>query len=73
MPADDKAKDEVKTGQDDLEADLELHEAERVENEQDEQQDLNQGMATGTHSETKSGVNWPASYRLKPRPEEKKK
>jgi hypothetical protein len=72
MPADDKAKDEVKVDNDALETDLELHEAERVENEQDEQQDLNQGMATGTHSTTKSGVNWPASYRVKPRPEEKK-
>ncbi len=30
-----------------------------------EQQDLNQGMSTGTHDSTRHGVNWPASYRRK--------
>jgi hypothetical protein len=32
-----------------------------------EQQDLNQGMDTGTHDSTRHGVNWPASYRRKVR------
>jgi hypothetical protein len=30
-----------------------------------EQQDLNQGMNTGTHDSTRHGANWPASYRRK--------
>jgi hypothetical protein len=30
-----------------------------------EQQDLNQGMSTGTHDSERLGVNWPASYRRK--------
>ena len=30
-----------------------------------EQQDLNQGMATGTHSSAHGGINWGPSYRLR--------
>jgi hypothetical protein len=58
---------------DEIEADQDAHEQERVENELDEQQDLNQGMSTGTHSSTRSGVNWPASYRGKLTPDKEKK
>jgi hypothetical protein len=44
---------------------------ERQEDEAIEQQDLNQGMDTGTHEITRHGVKWPASYRRKlPTPEE---
>jgi hypothetical protein len=57
---------------DEIEADQDEHEQERVENELDEQQDLNQGMSTGTHSTTKSGANWPRSYRGKLTPAKKK-
>ncbi len=32
---------------------------------QNEQQDLNQGMATGTHASTHSGINWGPSYRMR--------
>ena len=35
----------------------------RQEGDRSEQQDLNQGMDTGTHESTRYGVNWPASYR----------
>jgi hypothetical protein len=34
--------------------------------EQNEQQDLNQGMDTGTHSSAHGGVNWGSSYRVLP-------
>lgn len=45
----------------------EIHQEEEVI----EQQDLNQGMDTGTHDSTRHGVKWPASYRRKLRtPEE---
>jgi hypothetical protein len=33
--------------------------------EQNEQQDLNQGMATGTHSSAHGGINWGPSYRMR--------
>ena len=38
-------------------------ETERRESEEVEQQDLNQGMDTGTHDSTRHGVDWGASYR----------
>ena len=38
---------------------------ERQAEETAEQQDLNQGMDTGTHETTRLGVKWPASYRRK--------
>ena len=34
-------------------------------NEQHEQQDLNQGMQTGTHSSPHPGINWGSSYRMR--------
>jgi hypothetical protein len=37
----------------------------RRTNEQNKQQDLNQGMATGTHSSAHGGIRWGASYRIK--------
>jgi DUF2934 family protein len=54
-----------------LEVEVELreemgqHEEKRRTNERNEQQDLNQGMVTGTHSSAHSGINWGPSYRLK--------
>lgn len=42
----------------------------RRTNEQNEQQDLNQGMATGTHSSAHGGINWGPSYRLRSKTEE---
>jgi len=36
----------------------------RHSEEQDVQQDLNQGMTTGTHDSTRHGVNWGKSYQV---------
>ena len=30
-----------------------------------EEQDLNQGMQTGTYDDPNTGINWPADYRIK--------
>jgi hypothetical protein len=38
----------------------------RHTNEQIEQQDLNQGMDTGTHDSTRHGVDWGKSYQDRP-------
>ena len=38
----------------------------RHTNEQIEQQNLNQGMDTGTHDSTKHGVDWGKSYQVRP-------
>jgi len=35
----------------------------RRTDEQNEQEDLNQGMETGTHDSRRSGVNWGESYK----------
>jgi hypothetical protein len=37
----------------------------RRTNEQNEQADLNQGMATGTHSSAHGGIHWGPSYRMR--------
>jgi hypothetical protein len=46
-----------------LESEAEVRDEGRREDDRAEQQDLNQGMDTGTHESTRYGVNWPASYR----------
>jgi hypothetical protein len=46
-----------------MESEMEDRDETRREGDRAEQQDLNQGMDTGTHASTRSGVNWPASYR----------
>jgi hypothetical protein len=55
----------AKTQTPDLEAEQEEREEERRTAEQNEQQDLNQGMDTGTHDTTRSGVDWGKSYRTR--------
>jgi hypothetical protein len=52
-----------KTKPSDLEAAQEDREELRHTTEQDEQQDLNQGMDTGTHDTTRQGVQWGHAYR----------
>jgi hypothetical protein len=47
----------------DLEAAQEDREELQRTIEQDEQQDLNQGMDTGTHDTTRHGVQWGHAYR----------
>jgi len=48
-----------------MEAEVDDRDGVRREGEQAEQQDLNQGMDTGTHETTRHGVNWGPSYRVK--------
>jgi Protein of unknown function (DUF2934) len=62
-----KAKDKSDSleAEEELRQEVELRDEERVTEEQIEQQDLNQGMDTGTHSSTHRGVNWSPSYRLR--------
>jgi hypothetical protein len=47
----------------DLNSELEKRDDNRREDERSEQQDLNQGMETGTHDSTGRGINWGPSYR----------
>lgn len=45
-----------------MEAEMEQRDKARLENERDEQEDLNQGMSTGTYDSARHGANWPASF-----------
>ena len=46
-----------------MESEMENRDQVRHVDERDEQQDLNQGMATGTHDPRHLGVKWSPSYR----------
>lgn len=48
-----------------LESDMENSEQGRRDNEVGQQEELNQGMQTGTREATHSGVNWGSSYKTK--------
>ena len=61
-----KAKSDSLEAEQELRQEVELRQEERHTSERIEQQDLNQGMDTGTHSSTHIGVNWGSSYRMKP-------
>ncbi len=50
----------------DLRQEVELRQEGRLRSEQIQQQDLNQGMDTGTHSSEHLGVDWGPSYRMRP-------
>jgi len=60
-----KAKYDSLQAEEQLRQETELREEERLTGERIEQQDLNQGMDTGTHSSTRLGVNWGPSYRVR--------
>ncbi len=47
-----------------IDAEADLVEDDRIANERIEQQDLNQGMDTGTHGSTRRGINWGSSYAI---------
>ncbi len=47
-----------------LRGQMDQREEVRRTDEQNEQQDLNQGMATGTHSSAHLGIHWGPSYRM---------
>src|SRR5579862_8535934 len=53
----------------DVRVEAEQNEEDRRTVERIEQQDLNQGMDTGTHSSIHRGVNWGPSYRVTPEAE----
>jgi hypothetical protein len=53
-----------------LREEMEQREEGRRTSERNEQQDLNQGMVTGTHSSAYGGINWGPSYRLRPKHEQ---
>lgn len=61
-----RAKSDSLKAEQEFRKETELREEERILDEQIEQQDLNQGMDTGTHSSTHSGVNWSSAYRVSP-------
>ena len=61
-----KAKSDSLEAEEQLRQEMELREEERLTGERIEQQDLNQGMDTGTHSSTHVGVDWGPSYRVRP-------
>jgi len=50
----------------DFREEMEQREGDRQTVERIEQQDLNQGMDTGTNSSIHRGVNWGSSYRVTP-------
>ena len=49
-----------------LESEMKERDETRTLDDRAEREDLNQGMDTGTHSSTHSGVNWGSSYRVLP-------
>jgi hypothetical protein len=51
--------------EEELRQEMGLRQEERLTGERIEQQDLNQGMDTGTHASTHLGVNWGPSYRVR--------
>jgi hypothetical protein len=72
MPGTGKAKAQSDSleAEKDFREERELREEDRIADEQIEQQDLNQGMDTGTHSSTHAGVNWGSASRLRPESEQ---
>lgn len=61
-----KAKSDSLEAEEKLRQEAELREEERLTKERIEQQDLNQGVDTGTHSSTHRGVNWAPEFRMRP-------
>jgi DUF2934 family protein len=59
-----KAKSGRLEAEEHLRQEMEVREDERLTGERNQQQDVNQGMDTGTHSSTHLGVDWGPSYRV---------
>jgi hypothetical protein len=64
-PGQAKAKSDSLEAEVELRQEVEARQEERLTGEGIEQQDLNQGMDTGTHSTTRHGVDWGPSYRVR--------
>jgi len=47
----------------DMESELDIKNDERRDDDRAVQEDLNQGMETGTHETARTGINWGPSYR----------
>jgi hypothetical protein len=60
-----KTAEELESIAEEIESEMEERDETRLEDERAEREDLNQGMATGTHDSTHRGVNWPPSYRIR--------
>lgn len=57
---------QAETVAEEMESEMEGRQRRRRDQEQAEQEDLNQGMQTGTHHTTRFGVNWGPSYTIRP-------
>ena len=64
-----KVRSDSLKAEEELREEVELREEERLTEERIEQQDINQGMDTGTHSSAHRGVRWSPSYRIRPKVE----
>jgi len=64
-----KVRSDSLEAEEELREEVEAREEDRLTEEQIEQQDINQGMDTGTHSSAHRGVNWSPSYRIRPKVE----
>lgn len=62
-----KVKSDRLEAEEDLRQETELRDEERVTEEQIEQQVVNQGMDTGTHSSEHRGVDWGPEFRMHPK------
>jgi Protein of unknown function (DUF2934) len=60
-----QAKSDSLEAEEELRQEVELRDEGRVTEERIEQQDLNQGMDTGTHSSAHRGVAWKPEFRLR--------
>lgn len=62
-----EAREELDGAAQELQSEADQRDGGRLEAEQDEQQDLNQGVQTGTHDALHTGIKWGSSYRVKER------
>ena len=73
MATDETPRSKANDAADNFDAEIVERDEDRVEDDQAEQQDLNQGMDTGTHDSKRFGVRWGPSYRKHVKPAEPKK
>jgi len=60
-----KVRSDSLEAEEELRQEAELRQEELLTGERIEQQDLNQGMDTGTHSSVHRGVNWGPDFRVR--------
>jgi hypothetical protein len=59
------APEELDKVAEELESQADQRDGGRLESERDQQEDLNQGMQTGTHDAIHPGIKWGSSYTIK--------